>query len=39
MVEILSTMNKEDKEHEKELTADITEARRPHMAVAQRVGF
>ena len=37
--EILSKMDKGDKEHEMELTADITEARRPHMAVAQRVGF
>ena len=40
LVEILSTMDKEDEGHEKGLTAgDITETRRPHMAVSQRVGF
>ena len=40
VIEILSAMDKRDKGHEKGLTAgDITEARGPHMAVAQGGGF
>jgi hypothetical protein len=40
LVKNLSTLDKGDEGHEEGLTAgDITEARGPHMAVAQRGGF